>query len=75
MDHYAYAAILSQKIKKADKLILDNLEGEIHYLADDKLEGRRAGTNGEKLASDFISGEFQKMNLQPKGENNGKQII
>jgi aminopeptidase YwaD len=62
---------LSQKIKKADKAILDNLEGEIHYLADDKLEGRRSGTNGEKLASDFIVDEFQKINLQPKGENNG----
>ncbi|HEV3249629.1 MAG TPA: M20/M25/M40 family metallo-hydrolase [Puia sp.] len=60
----------SQKLKKADRTILANLEIEIHYLSDDKLEGRRAGTKGEKLASDFIIGEFQKLNLQPKAENN-----
>lgn len=66
-----FPSALSQKLKKADKQILDNLEAEIHYLADDKLEGRRAGTNGEKLASDFITEEFQKSGLQPKGENNG----
>ena len=62
---------LTQKLKKTDKVILSNLEAEIHYLADDKLEGRRVGTNGEKLASDFIIGEFEKINLQPKGENIG----
>src|SRR5882672_11880618 len=61
---------LPQKLKKTDKVILANLEEEVHYLADDKLEGRRSGTNGEKLASDFIVDEFQKMSLQPKGENN-----
>ncbi len=64
------ASGITQKLKKADKTILGNLEIEIHYLSDDKLEGRRAGTKGEKLASDFIIGEFQKLNLQPKGENN-----
>ena len=62
---------LSQKLKKADKVVIANLETEIHYLADDKLEGRRAGSPGEKLASDFIIGEFQKLGLQPKGANNG----
>jgi aminopeptidase YwaD len=62
---------LSQKLKKADKAIIANLETEIHYLADDKLEGRRAGSPGEKLASDFIIAEFQKLGLQPKGVNNG----
>ena len=67
---YCLPSALSQKLKKADKAILDNLEGEIHFLADDKMEGRRAGTNGEKLASDYIIGEFQKVNLQPKGDNN-----
>ena len=63
-------AALSQKIKKKDKITLANLETEIRYLADDKLEGRRAGTNGEKLASDFIISEFEKTNLLPRGENN-----
>ena len=61
---------LSQKLKKKDKAILSNLEREIQYLADDKLEGRRVGTKGEKLASEFIVGEFEKIGLQAKGVNN-----
>lgn len=74
----------SQKLKKVDKLIFDNLKAHIGYLADDKLEGRRAGTNGEKLAREYISTQFQKIGLKPAGEaggwfqpfdiNDGKQI-
>jgi hypothetical protein len=63
--HFASA----QKLKKADKLTLSNLEKNITYLADDKLEGRRTGTAGEKLAYEFISKEFEKAGLAPKGEN------
>jgi hypothetical protein len=59
-----------QKLKKADKAILSNLQAHVSFLADDKLEGRRAGTNGEKLAGEYISQQFQKAGLQPKGENN-----
>ena len=59
-----------QKLKKTDKLTLGNLETHIRYLADDKLEGRRTGEPGEKLASEYISTEFMKAGLQPKGENN-----
>ncbi len=62
---------LSQKLKKNDKLLLDNLTTHIHYLADDKLEGRRTGTPGEKLASDYISIEFSRAGLLPKGDHNG----
>lgn len=59
----------SQKLKKADKAIVDKLQAHISYLADDKLEGRRAGSNGEKLAAEYISQQFQKAGLQPKGDN------
>jgi len=62
--HFASA----QKLKKADKLALSNLEKNISYLADDQLEGRRTGTPGEKLAYEFISKEFEKAGLTPKGE-------
>jgi len=62
--HFASA----QKLKKADKLALSNLEKNISYLADDQLEGRRTGTPGEKLAYEFISKEFEKAGLAPKGE-------
>src|SRR5579862_7957365 len=58
-----------QKLKKTDKIILNYLETDIRYLADDKLEGRRTGTAGEKLASDYIVAEFIRAGLQPAGEN------
>ncbi|MEP6747630.1 MAG: M20/M25/M40 family metallo-hydrolase [Bacteroidota bacterium] len=65
-----YAA-LSQKLKKADKVIIASLQAHVSYLADDKLEGRRVGTNGEKLAMEYIAGQFEKTGLLPKGDNNG----
>jgi len=77
------SSAFTQKIKKADKIILANLETHIRFLADDKLEGRRAGTAGEKLASNYISTEFhnaglemieEKTWLQPFDINDGKQI-
>ena len=60
----------SQKLKKADKAIIASLQLHVGYLADDKLEGRRAGTNGEKLAMEYIAGQFEKAGLSPKGDNN-----
>ena len=64
------SSLFSQKLKKADKAIVANLQSYITYLADDKLEGRRAGTNGEKLAREYISAQFEKAGLKPKGANN-----
>lgn len=59
----------SQKLKKADKAAIAQLQSHIAYLADDKLEGRRAGTPGEQLAGDYISKQFAAAGLQPKGDN------
>lgn len=59
----------AQKIKKADKITLANLQAHISYLADDKLEGRRTGSAGEKLAYEYIIDQFTKTGLIPKGEN------
>ena len=80
---FASFSSVGQKLKKADKVMITNLQAHISYLADDKLEGRRAGTNGEKLAREYISNQFQMAGLEPKGEqgwlqpfeiNDGKQI-
>lgn len=77
------APAISQKLKKADKAVLSNLEAHIKFLSDDKLEGRRAGTAGEKLANDYIVSQFTAIGLQPKGSegwlqafdiSDGKQI-
>ena len=59
----------AQKLKKADKLVITNLQTHIGFLADDKLEGRRTGSPGEKLAYEYISKEFEAAGLRAKGEN------
>ncbi len=60
--------LFAQKLKKADKQIVDALHSHIYFLADDKLEGRRAGSKGEGLAVQYIVAEFTKAGLSPKGE-------
>jgi hypothetical protein len=47
----------------------------VGYLADDKLEGRRAGTNGEKLAAAYLESQFRAIGLSPKGENGAYQQV
>lgn len=73
----------SKQVSKTDTETLNNLHNHIQYLADDKLEGRRTGTPGEQLAVDYITDQFQKIGLGPKGTeyylqsfivNDGKQI-
>jgi hypothetical protein len=41
----------------------------IETLADDKLEGRGTGTQGEIQAAAYITKQFKKLNLAPKGDN------
>ena len=59
-----------QKLKKADKAIVQSLKSHIEFLASDKLQGRRAGSAGEALAAEYISKQFQLAGLQPKGDQN-----
>jgi aminopeptidase YwaD len=77
------ATSFSQKLSKSDKAVIANLKAHISYLADDKLEGRRAGSPGEKLAGEYISTQFRNIGIIPKGTdgyyqafeiNEGKQV-
>ncbi len=76
-------ATYAQKLSKSDRAIVADLKTHVGYLADDKLEGRRAGSPGEKQAIGYISAQFQSIGLSPKGTagfgqpfeiNEGKQI-
>jgi aminopeptidase YwaD len=77
-------SVFSQRLSKADRAIVTNLRTHISFLADDKLEGRRAGTAGEKAAREYIGAQFRSAGLEPKGDkgdwfqpfeiNDGKQI-
>lgn len=64
-----YACNASRKSINPTTPDQDNLRTHIQFLADDKLEGRRTGTAGEKLAMEYIRTQFQKAGLQEKGEN------
>ena len=67
----ASPSVSAQKLKKADKVTLANLQTHVRYLSDDKMEGRRTGTPGEKSASDYIISAFSQAGLQPKGDRGG----
>ncbi len=59
----------AQKLKKADKEIVQYLQQQVGYLSSDELKGRRAGDPGEILASEFIASKFKEIGLSPKGDN------
>lgn len=46
--------------KVSDKKIVKQLKKDIGYLASDELEGRRTGSKGEKMASDYITEYYKK---------------
>ena len=80
---FVTVAASAQKLKKSDKAIVAKLEQHIRFLADDKLEGRRAGSEGERLAMEYIIAQFKEIGISPKGTesfpqsfiiNEGKQI-
>jgi aminopeptidase YwaD len=58
-----------QEQQKADQQIVSNLKSHVQFLANDKLQGRLTGSQGEALAADYISTQFKQIGLQPKGTN------
>ncbi|MEO7045124.1 MAG: M28 family peptidase [Ferruginibacter sp.] len=77
-------AVFAQQTTKEDEKDLTDLKSSINYLASDKLEGRRTGTNGEKLAYEFIEKQFKNNGLksilpgnifiQPFDVNDGREV-
>jgi len=58
--------LLAQTPQSEDYL---NIKSNLEFLADDLLEGRNTASRGEKIASLFIAGEFQKYGVKPFGDN------
>lgn len=52
----------------AQKIEEKNIQKHIQYLADDKLQGRQTGSEGERLAMEYIQKEFKKLKLSPMGD-------
>ncbi|WP_299519788.1 M28 family peptidase [Winogradskyella sp.] len=53
---------------KKDVAVSENkIKEDVAFLADDKLEGRQTGTEGEVKASKYIVERYKEIGLQPKG--------
>jgi hypothetical protein len=55
----------------AQSINADRILADIKYLSDDNLKGRGTGTPEEIAAADYISKQFAKLKLTPKGGNGG----
>ncbi|WP_370390284.1 M28 family peptidase [uncultured Winogradskyella sp.] len=53
--------------KTEPKVAENNIKADVEYLADDKLEGRQTGTEGEALAADYLVKRFKEIGLTEKG--------
>src|SRR6218665_1946008 len=53
---------------KEDKKLGAIIKKSVYYLADDKLEGRRTGSRGEALASEYIIKQFKAAGVAPAGD-------
>lgn len=58
-------------ITEFDIQIKTRIQEHVEFLADDSLEGRMTGSEGSKLAADYIVQNFTQLNLQPAGEDDG----
>ncbi len=54
---------------QANMAIVNHLMAHEQYLASDKLEGRRTGTNGELFAMQYIENQYREIGIEPKGNN------
>ena len=52
---------------KQDITPVQQLQNDVSFLANDALEGRKTGTEGEQKAAEYIAKRFRELHLQPKG--------
>jgi len=55
------------KTNSEEKINDVTIKEDVAFLADDKLEGRQTGTDGEKAAADYIAKRFEDLGLTAKG--------
>ncbi|MBK9176331.1 MAG: M28 family peptidase [Flavobacteriales bacterium] len=54
---------------QSDAEALEQMRYDVKYLASDLLEGREAGTPGERLAVDYIAAKYGNVGLMPYGDD------
>lgn len=55
----------TDKEKSAETVQKNTLEGHIYFLADDLLEGRGTGTQGNKIAASYLANSLRKYGVEP----------
>lgn len=66
---FAQKVTIPNSVQKAmDQIDTVTIRDHIAYLADDRLLGRKPGTEGYQIAVDYVVGEFQKMGVKPGGD-------
>ncbi|MCS7305200.1 MAG: M28 family peptidase [Thermoguttaceae bacterium] len=50
-----------------DSISVQDLHGHVAYLADDRLEGRLAGTAGAQAAAEYLAQQLARLGLRPAG--------
>ena len=69
---YAQKAVVNSQVAEAMKQAsASQLKADIAYLADDKLKGRQPGTEGFKMAADYVIARLKAHGVQPAGEQGG----
>ncbi|GAB4153631.1 MAG: M20/M25/M40 family metallo-hydrolase [Winogradskyella sp.] len=53
--------------KKEVRVVDNKIKEDVYFLADDKLEGRQTGTEGERKASEYLVKRYKEIGLEPKG--------
>jgi aminopeptidase YwaD len=65
-----YSTSSAQKLKKADRTIVSNIQTHINYFNTDALKGRVAGSDGEKLAGEYIIKQLSRWGVKARGTGN-----
>lgn len=52
-----------------DTVAIAHMRADVRFLSSDALEGREAGTPGEKLAADHVAARFTAIGLKPQGDD------
>ena len=69
MKHILFFTILAISLTSCEKKITyqNQIHEDVSFLANDALEGRQTGTEGEQKAAEYLIERFKTMGLEPKG--------
>lgn len=65
------AAWSAREKAAARRIDAASLAAHVRFLADDLLEGRAPGSRGDELAMKYIAASFERVGLQPAGDDGG----